>query len=84
LPGIDQIARTGQSHFIEQVAKPASFPLAWYGLNGFLQGYAYRTDLSWWVFGAAGAITLSVAMLTVIFKCIQAALANPVKSLRSE
>jgi hypothetical protein len=66
------------------LAAAIAFPVAWYGLNGFLQGYAYRTDLSWWVFGAAGAITLFVALLTVIFKCFQAALANPVKSLRAE
>ncbi len=61
-----------------------AFPVAWYGLHNFLQGYAYRTDISWWVFAAAGVITLLVAMITVSFKCVQAALANPVKSLRAE
>jgi ABC-type antimicrobial peptide transport system permease subunit len=66
------------------VAAAIAFPVAWYGLNSFLQGYAYRTDMSWWVFAAAGAITLLVAMMTVSFKCVQAALANPVKSLRME
>ncbi len=66
------------------VAALIAFPVAWYGLDNFLQGYAYRTDLSWWVFGVAGAITLFVALVTVIFKCIQAGLANPVKSLRTE
>jgi putative ABC transport system permease protein len=66
------------------IAAAVAFPLAWYGLHGFLQGYAYRTDLSWWVFGAAGTITLLVALITVSFKCIQAAMANPVKSLRTE
>jgi ABC-type antimicrobial peptide transport system permease subunit len=66
------------------VAAAIAFPVAWYGLNSFLQGYAYRTNLSWWVFGAAGAITLFVAMLTVIFKCIRVGMANPVKNLRSE
>jgi hypothetical protein len=58
--------------------------VAWYGLKSFLQGYAYRTNLSWWVFALAGIITLLIAMLTVSFKCVQAALANPVKSLRTE
>ena len=66
------------------VAAAIAFPLAWYGLSSFLRGYAYRTDMSWWVFAAAGAITLVIAMLTVSFKCVQAALANPVKSLRTE
>jgi putative ABC transport system permease protein len=66
------------------VAAAIAFPVAWYGLGKFLQGYAYRTDLSVWVFAAAGAITLLIAMVTVSFKCVQAALANPVKSLRTE
>jgi putative ABC transport system permease protein len=66
------------------VAAAIAFPAAWYGLNSFLQGYAYRTELSWWVFALAGVITLLIAMLTVSFKCMQAALANPVKSLRTE
>ncbi|HMH23129.1 MAG TPA: ABC transporter permease [Puia sp.] len=66
------------------VAAAVAFPVAWYGLTSFLQGYAYRTDISWWVFAAAGAITLVIALLTVSFKCVQAALANPVKSLRTE
>ena len=84
--GVPQIVTLLSKHFLVLVllAAAIAFPVAWYGLNGFLQGYAYRTNLSWWVFGAAGAITLFVALLTVIFKCIQAALANPVKSLRAE
>jgi hypothetical protein len=66
------------------IASAVSFPIAWYGLNSFLQGYAYRTNLSWWIFVLAGAVTLVIAMLTVSFKCVQAALANPAKSLRKE
>ncbi len=66
------------------IAAAIAFPVAWYGLSNFLQGYAYRTEMSWWVFAAAGGITLLVAIITVSFKCIQAALANPVKSLRTE
>jgi putative ABC transport system permease protein len=66
------------------VAAAIAFPVAWYGLNSFLQGYAYRTNLSWWVFALAGIITLLITMLTISFKCMQAALANPVKSLRTE
>ena len=66
------------------IAAAIAFPVAWFGLSSFLQNYAYRTGISWWVFAAAGAITMLVAMITVSFKCIQAALANPVKSLRTE
>jgi putative ABC transport system permease protein len=66
------------------VAAAIAFPVAWYGLGKFLQGYAYRTDLSAWVFVAAGGITLVIAMITVSVRCVQAALANPVKSLRME
>jgi putative ABC transport system permease protein len=58
--------------------------VAWYGLHGFLQGYAYRTELSWWVFALAGAIAILIALITVSFQAIKAALANPVKSLRAE
>jgi len=66
------------------IAAAIAFPVAWYGLNSYLQGYAYRTNISWWVFVLAGVITLLIAMFTVSFKCVQAALANPVKSLRME
>ena len=66
------------------IAAAIAVPVAWYGLHGFLQGYAYRTELNGWVFAAAGAITLVIAMITVSYKCIQAALANPVKSLRTD
>lgn len=66
------------------IAAAIAFPIAWYGLNSFLQGYAYRTNISWWVFAAAGAITLFIAIITISYKCIQAAMANPVESLRTE
>ena len=66
------------------IAAAISFPIAWYGLHNFLQGYAYRTDLSWWVFAAAGSITMLITIVTVSFKCIQAALANPVLALKNE
>jgi ABC-type antimicrobial peptide transport system permease subunit len=66
------------------IAAGIAFPVAWYGLHNFLQGYAYRTNLSWWVFPLAGSITLFIAMITVGVRCVQAAIANPVKSLRTE
>jgi putative ABC transport system permease protein len=84
--GVPQIVSLLSKDFLMLVlvASSISFPVAWYGLNSFLQGYAYRTDMNWWVFAAAGSITLLVAIITVSFKCVQAALANPVKSLRTE
>jgi putative ABC transport system permease protein len=66
------------------IAAAIAFPLAWFGLNNFLQGYAYRTNISWWVFAVAGLATLMISMFTISFKCVQAALTNPVKTLRSE
>jgi len=61
-----------------------SFPLAWYFLNNWLQQYTYREDIHWWYFGLAGALALIIALGTVSFQAIKAALINPVKSLRSE
>ncbi len=66
------------------IAAAISFPLAWYGLNSYLQEYAYRTNMSWWVFVIAGFAALLVALFTISFKSVKAALANPVTSLRSE
>ncbi|MBA4851070.1 ABC transporter permease [Emticicia sp. BO119] len=59
-------------------------PLAWYFMHDWLQGFAYRTALSVWIFIIAGAVTISLALLTVGFQAMRAAMANPVKSLRSE
>ncbi len=59
-------------------------PIAWFAMNKWLQGFAYRTNISWWVFVLAAAIALIIALITVSFQAVKAALANPVKSLRSE
>ncbi|MVM32556.1 FtsX-like permease family protein [Spirosoma sp. HMF4905] len=59
-------------------------PIAWYSMNQWLSDFAYRIDVQWWVFVLAGLLALSVALLTVSFQSIKAALMNPVKSLRSE
>ena len=59
-------------------------PLAWYTMNRWLQDFAYRIDIEWWVFGLAGLLAVGIALLTVSFQSIKAALMNPVKSLRSE
>jgi len=61
-----------------------AFPLAWYGMNQWLQGFAYKIDIGWQVFVLAGVLMLAIALLTVSYQSIKAALADPVKSLRSE
>jgi putative ABC transport system permease protein len=59
-------------------------PLAWWGMNNWLQNFAYKVDLEWWVFALAGLLAAGIAVLTVSFQSVKAALMNPVKSLRSE
>jgi putative ABC transport system permease protein len=61
-----------------------SSPIAWFAMNKWLEDYAYRTSIGWWVFVFAGASALLIAFVTISFQAIRAALANPVKSLRSE
>jgi putative ABC transport system permease protein len=59
-------------------------PIAWWAMNRWLQDFAYKIDISWWMFAAAGLSAILIALLTVSFQSIKAAIANPVKSLRSE
>jgi putative ABC transport system permease protein len=59
-------------------------PLAWWAMNKWLQDFAYRVNISWWIFLAAGMVALFIAMITVSLQAIKAAVANPVKSLRTE
>ena len=66
------------------IAALISFPLTWYAMHQWLQGFAYRISIHWWVFIAAGGMALLVAALTISYQAIRAALANPVRSLRSE
>ncbi|WP_338875194.1 ABC transporter permease [Spirosoma sp. SC4-14] len=66
------------------VAILVAAPIAWYAMNEWLQGFAYRIAIEWWVFVLAGVLAALVAFLTVSFQSIRAALMNPVKSLRSE
>lgn len=59
-------------------------PIAWYAMNRWLQDFTYRIDIEWWVFVVAGLLAVGIALVTVSFQAIKAALMNPVKSLRSE
>ncbi len=66
------------------IAVVIAAPVAWYASNQWLQNYAYRIELSWWVFVLVGLMVLLVALLTIGTQAIKAAIANPVKSLRTE
>ncbi|RYU93853.1 FtsX-like permease family protein [Emticicia agri] len=59
-------------------------PIAWYAMSEWLEDFAYRVEISWWIFAVAGLLAIAVALLTVSFQSIKAALMNPIKSLRSE
>jgi putative ABC transport system permease protein len=66
------------------IANGIAFPIAWWATSKWLQEYAYHINLEWWVFGLAGVSAIVIALLTVSFQAIKAAIANPVKSLRTE
>jgi putative ABC transport system permease protein len=66
------------------IAALIAFPIAWWAMYKWLRTFAYRTEISWWIFLVAGAVALAIALLTVSIQTIRAALANPIKSLRSE
>jgi putative ABC transport system permease protein len=65
-------------------ANAIAWPIAYYAMNRWLQNFAYRIDIGWWTFLLAGAMALLIALLTVSYQAIKAALANPVESLRYE
>ncbi|WP_114938008.1 ABC transporter permease [Mucilaginibacter endophyticus] len=83
---VQSIIRLLSADFLKTVliANLIAFPVAWYMMNKWLQDFAYRIDISWWMFAAAACIALIIALLTVSIQSIKAALANPVNSLRSE
>ena len=66
------------------IAAIISFPVAWWAMNKWLQDFAYRTHISWWIFAAAGSIAVIITIITVSFRVIKAALMNPVISLKNE
>ncbi len=73
-------------HFIRLVliANLIAWPLAWFTVNHWMQDYAYRIAMSWWVFALAGLVALIIALVTVSLLATKAAMANPVESLRTE
>jgi putative ABC transport system permease protein len=66
------------------IAMLIATPIAWYGMSKWLQGFAFKVSISWWMFVAAGLIAVVIALLTVSSQAIKAAFSNPVKSLKTE
>jgi putative ABC transport system permease protein len=83
IPGVTALL---SKDFIKLVLLAAviAFPVGWLLMNKWLEDFAYRVEISWWVFVVAGVATLLIAFITVSFQAIRAAVANPVKSLRTE
>ena len=66
------------------LANLIAWPLAWLYLNAWFKDFAYRADIGWWTFVMAGVLALMIALLTVSYQAIRAALSNPVEALRNE
>ena len=66
------------------IAMAIASPLAWYFMHNWLQDYAYRINIGWWVFAVTGIIAVVIAFVTISFQAVKAAVANPTKSLRAE
>ena len=92
--GVRKVLGAGEAVIVALLAKEflqlvviallIAFPVAWYIMNQWLQGFVYKVNISGWVFVGAGVVALLVAFVTVSYQTIKAAIANPVKSLRSE
>ncbi len=83
---VNQLVMMLSSHFLKLViiANLIAIPLAWWASYTWLQDFAYRIEIRWWVFAVAGLSALVIALFTVSFQAIRAALMNPVKTLRTE
>jgi putative ABC transport system permease protein len=81
-----QITRMLSADFLKLVFLSCliAFPVSWWATNKWLESFAYRMTMQWWVFASAGLIALMIALVTLSFQAIKAALANPVKSLRTD
>ncbi|MCR8560213.1 ABC transporter permease [Mucilaginibacter sp. BJC16-A38] len=92
--GIRKVLGAGIHHIVNMLAKElvllvliaavVATPLAWMAASKWLQSFEYRTSIHWWVFAAAGLAAMLLAFITISVRSVKAALANPVKSLRSE
>jgi putative ABC transport system permease protein len=83
VPGIVKVL-SGDLLKLVVIASVIAFPVSWFAMNKWLQDFAYRVSISWWVFVLAGSIAVLIMLITVSSQVIKAALMNPVKSLRAE
>ena len=83
---VSNIVSMLSNDFLKLVAISAliAFPVAWYAMNKWLQDFAYRTSISWWIFAVAGLLAVLITVATVSFRAVKAALMNPVNSLKAE
>lgn len=83
---VSQVTNMLSKEFLKlvMIACLIAFPLSWWAMHTWLQDFAYRTNISWWIFLLAAGLAMLVALFTVSFQAIKAAIANPVKSLRAE
>lgn len=83
---VSQIVSMISKDFLKLVIIAAliAFPIAWYAMHNWLEDFAYRINIAWWVFLTAGIMATLVALITISFQAIKAALSNPAKSLRTE
>ena len=92
--GVRKVLGASVAHIVTMLSKDflklvgvsllIALPLGWYLMNGWLEDFAYQVELGWWVFAVAGGLAVLVALITVGFQSMKAALADPTKSLRSE
>jgi putative ABC transport system permease protein len=84
--GIPDVVNLLSADFLKLVAIASviAIPFAWWAMHRWLQDFAFRIDLSWWIFPLAAILALAIALATVSFQAVKAALMNPVKSLRTE
>ncbi len=83
---VNNIARMLSIDFLKLVliSSVIAFPIAWWAMHKWLEDFAYRVSISWWIFFVSGVMALLIAVMTVGFQAIKAGVANPVKSLRTE
>jgi len=84
--GVMRLAGLLSGEFLKLIAIASllAFPIAWYAMHNWLQNYAYHITIHWWIFAAAGAASMVIALITISFQTIRAAIVNPIRSLRSE
>lgn len=83
VPGIVRLL-SGDFLRLILVALVIASPIAWWAMNKWLQGFAYKIQIQWWMFAVAGGIAILIALCTIGFQSIRAAMANPIRALRSE